>query len=181
MKIYRMYSNVNKYWSFAYKTRQDEATQIAMVNGQSVIANWTPTPVQRKTGLVCDIMSSPDTLARLAINDRARNVLESHLVEAELLPFRFKSETFWCIYLPKTNDCLDIDRTKFMIPQPDPDWIERAAFLPDKLPKDREIFRVPGCEDYFVTEKFKRIVEDAGLTGATFEPMFPTDGDNCSY
>ena len=173
-----MNSNPNKYWSFGYDTRQDQATRIAMHTCESVVATWIARPALRNSGIKSDIMSSPETNARLAINKRARDAIEQYLSDAELLPFTFKSDTFWCIYLRTAIDCLDFGRTKFMISRPDPAWIERAAFLPDKLPKDREIFRVPGCQDYFVTETFKRAVEEAGLTGATFEPMFPLDGDD---
>ena len=178
MSIYRMSCNVNKYCSYSYATRKDEAILSAMYDGHSVIAHWSTMSAQRIPGIACDIMSSPDLYARLAVDEHAREVLTPYLAHAELLPFSFKSHTFWSIYLPTATDCLDYARTSFRLPKPDPKLIRRAAFLPDKLPKDREIFRVPGCQDYFVTETFKRAVEEAGLTGATFEPMFPLDGDD---
>lgn len=175
MHIYRISSNVNTYWAFTYSHARMDKVADAMYEGRSVIDRWRPLPVKLVAGRESDIMSSPERYAKIAINDRARQVLEPLLQHAELLPFSYKKQRFWCIYVPTPVNCLDESATHFSGPHRNRNLIVRAAFVASRVPSVH-IFRIPDCLSYFVDEEFKRAVDEAGLTGATFEFMWSSDG-----
>lgn len=106
----------------------------------------------------------------LILNAHARQVLGTLLEgHAELLPFRFQGEEFYCLNVTRIVDCLDRQRTrwaKIETRHKDPYFdLARLGEAP--------VFTIPeNVVDAYVRETFKEAVEAAGLKGLEFKEVW---------
>lgn len=109
-----------------------------------------------------------------AISPRARTLLEPLITkQVEFLPFETPVGLYHGLHV-KYVDCLDVDHAEVIrfkssgrIME-----VEKYAFYWERL-EGIHIFRVPelGLSRLFVSDEFKRVVEENSLTGLLFYPV----------
>jgi len=174
MIIFRIEHDINRYLGFCREiTDAEDFVKEAMRRNQSLSTIWQGCRASLIPGKTGDFATSPySAFAPIALNKKALTALEGIVAQvAELLPFHYKKQDWWMLYLPTPVDCLDEEGTVYCTDHISPDNIRKAAFRHNNLPS-QHIFRVPGGYDYFVTKEFKRIVEEHALTGLKFELMW---------
>lgn len=182
MKIYRMIEGgrLGENLSFAMRDFPEcDGIANAMRCDKPLLSTWTSPPVslfsisgKKKTNFVRTTWS----YASFAVDARAAEVLQPFLTDiCELLPIKYCRQPYWILYVHKTADCLDIERTVFHSLEKTPRDVLIAAFDRERLPK-QPIFRVTRGFDYYVTDEFKDVIERAKLTGVRFQFMWSDDG-----
>lgn len=110
-----------------------------------------------------------------AISPRGRILLEPLITkQVEFLPFETPVGPYYGLHV-KYVDCLDVSRVvgeRFDDGRIMAVGIEKYAFHWERL-EGIHIFRVPelGLSRLFVSDEFKRVVEENGLTGLLFYPV----------
>lgn len=130
------------------------------------------------TKIQCD--SSLPVFSRRAV-DALRDLLED---SGEILPLRSSDGEFFVFHPLRVLDALDLERCQW---QDDDflrlDYLARYEFLPERIGKVT-IFKLLELLDdgrrltrtgLFVTDRFVRRVEEAGLAGFKFELLWPPD------
>lgn len=111
----------------------------------------------------------------MALSRHAQDVLLPHIAPlVQLVPLHFDEGEYAAINITHVIDALDeahSDIERF----PSSGRISRIlrhAFKPDRV-KDELIFKIPQTpRRAFVTDRFVKLVNDAGLTGFAFEPVW---------
>lgn len=179
MRVYRIEDDINRFCGFRFVPLDvAEEVEQMMHRSKPVSALWKPYRVQVIAGRKGDFASSPMTYtAPLALNSRAVSALRPYIEgPGELLPFRYRKDEYWILYLPTPVDCLDAGGTQYRTERREPNNIRKAAFIPNRL-SDQHIFRIPGGFDYFITSELKRVIEQNNLTGLKFELMWSDEGE----
>jgi hypothetical protein len=99
----------------------------------------------------------------------------------EALPLASPDGPYYAINVLRVLDCLDRERSDIdHFPSGGISWVDRYALRPDCV-GEHPIFKLSGLElkEVFVSEAFKRVVDDSDLTGFVFtridqEPSSPT-------
>lgn len=109
------------------------------------------------------------------VNEKAKNILEPILAgTVEFIPVKSKN-SLYLINILCAADALDLDNIIADLYAGKIGYIRKFSFIREKIPK-APIFKVM-CEgniyvgDVFVTEEFKKAVEENGLTGFRFEEV----------
>ena len=122
-----------------------------------------------------------DGFTYLSMTDKARALIEPLLVgcQHEFHPFTYKGEPFWVLVLLTTEpgigddkyaDVRWIDWTRCKPEDLNSQGYDNLVFRPEFIQQD--LFRAPGNSDHFCTHRFRKAVEDAGLTGLWFRPVY---------
>ncbi len=116
-----------------------------------------------------------DGLSLFLLNERAKNILEPVLSEyVEFIPVIYK-KTLYLMHILCIADVLDLDNIIASKYEGQIWDIKKFVFKKEKIPKSL-IFEVL-CEgelyegEVFVKDEFKKIIEENGLTGFSFEEV----------
>jgi len=179
MKIYRMIPDYDRCHDFdagVFPGRDDLGN--AMLRGDPLLEKWKSLHVSRRPtkGKKTDFVMTSWTYAKFGVNARAAEVLRPYVeASCELLPFEYRKDRYWLVYVREMADCLDLRRTIFNGLDKSARNVLVAAFTPKRLP-NHPLFRLPGGDQYYVTEQLKDVIEKAKLTGARFQFMWSDDG-----
>ena len=109
------------------------------------------------------------------LNERAKNILEPVLSEyVEFLPVIYK-KPLYLMHVLRVADALDLDNIIADTYAGKTGYIKKFAFKEERIPPF-PIFRIL-CEgelyegEVFVKDEFKKIIEENGLTGFSFEEV----------
>ncbi len=127
---------------------------------------------EEKRKPVADFMATG--LLMDAISPRARILLEPLITtQVEFLPVETPVGPYYGLHV-KYVDCLDVDHAEVVRFKSSGRIMEviKYAFYWERL-EDIHIFRLPelGLSRLFVSDEFKRVVEENGLTGLLFYPV----------
>jgi len=153
-------------------------------SGESVYEQWQTMKVQlwegdkgykrkEKKKPVADFMST--TLMPL-ISLRGREKIEPLIAnQVEFLPFETSVGPYYGLHI-KYVDCLDeeLSQVDYLYPEEKREIysVSKYAFYWEKL-QNVHIFRLPNVihTSFFVSDEFRRVVEENGLTGLLFYPV----------
>jgi hypothetical protein len=142
--------------------------------GEPIAATWTPVavkidPVPRKHREQAH--SDYPSLADPVVTEHALTVLRPLIADSvEILPLAYPHEPLYALNVVRVLDCLDDDR---LVYHEGTTIIEKYAFKPGST-EGQHIFKIKRLlSRVFVSEEFKRRVDDAGLLGFHFFAVDP--------
>jgi hypothetical protein len=177
MNVYSLVADANKYQNLVFVNTDDDWKVIYQFNGTSIGSAWRPRSVEvlYDEDHAEDRPRSdfPSLFGHLPVfSRRAVEVLESLLKEnGELLPLDCKDGDYFVFNVTRVVDALDEAHSELVRFSDGKIMdIKRFIFQADRL-TDIDIFKLPQMPlgKIFVTDKFVRVVQEAGLTGFAFE------------
>src|SRR5665213_1952519 len=147
-------------------------------SGVKLSSFWSPTKILANHGGLADFVGGPlIPYTNISLNSKAVSMV-SPLIgeECELIPYTYKEWKYWALSITSPTDCLDAERTEYWTKNRIAYNIRKVVFVPEKLPKDQHVFRIPGGTKIYVTQQFKQAVKEAGLTGLIFGFAWSSDG-----
>jgi hypothetical protein len=139
---------------------------------------WVPVPVKldpvpRKTR--AQAHGDYPSFLESVVTERALDVLRPLIADCvEILPLAYPVEPLFLLNVLRVIDCLDYERAVYhRYSDGTPGAIERYAFKPGST-DGHHIFKIKRYESWtFVSDEFKRRVDDAGLLGFQFFAVEP--------
>lgn len=175
MFVYNMSGRANSYSTLRLR-RISLPIRNQMENGNSVLDGWCEiaaaweAPELRK-GDFTDCGNF-----QLAISEDAAAVLQPMLHDGcELLPVCDGERQLYLLYITTPDDPLVESASTFWGPDSPNRNSIRSPVFDTRVIGERDIFRVPGGVDYFVTYEMKKFIEDARLTGVGFTEAWTDD------
>ena len=155
--------------------------ELEVLNGQPRIDEWGERRLIGIAGTRPPLRSdSPRFSGRaLVFSDRAKRCLADVLEGCvEWLPVTFHGESLWVAHVTRIVDCIDYDRAVFLLRESSG---EIRGFLEYQFSED--LIRGINCFGIpeervglpFVSEAFKRRVEECGLTGLKFKLVWDSE------
>lgn len=179
MKIWLLELDVNKYNSFnGYKVEEELNIRFF---GSSLVSNWS-TPIieayykKRKIADVSDFSSGAPLF-----NEKAVKMLNEFINEnIELLPAYFDNDKYYVVNIVNVIDALDYEMSEFK--RFETGEISRCTkyhFKP-QIVKEQHIFKIlfKNSIDIFVSDKFKKRVEEFKLKGFIFVEVWNSEEDS---
>jgi hypothetical protein len=167
--------------------------QISMLDllglGVAYANAWRPIPAhqlkkprKRLPEELCDFTAVAAAVDVPVLSVRAKQVVEPLLGDkAQWLPLAFEEREYWLLNLLNLVDALDEERSviRRLPTNPDAMTVKAYALRPEAVAQ-QWIFKVPQAPfDVLVTERFRSLVEDNGLTGLYFQPVW--DGEHAPF
>jgi hypothetical protein len=177
MKYYKFKTLTDKHFCLVddqeapdYKTTRE---QLEFLKGEPFQGNWIPHKVSlfHKSKKYTDFPVFWQSSGSLIVSDKALKLLENILSEfVQFLPLAHEKYTYYLGNVTNVVDCLDENNCEInRFSDGRISTIEKYAFFIDKV-KDQLIFKIPQelNGDFFVSEKFKEIIESSKLKGYQF-------------
>ena len=176
MNIYILRSDYDKYQSFCFRNEAD-AEVASRFNGKP-IPDWEPVPVEpdEEDGDHLPASDFPSLLvshmpifSQRAV-DELGDILEPN---GQLLPLDYNRGLYYAYNVTKLVNALDEERSEIVRFSTGRIMdIKRYAFVRDELDEGLTIFKLLPTPllRVFVTDRFVKAVEEAGLTGFKFLP-----------
>jgi len=173
--VYNVRGDVNIYESLLV-----DGAPAPPFNGTPMTDTWVPPAVYspQPTLITPDIWVLGSTLVfPSALAGKLGHILAPC---GELLPLPYNDETWWVLNVLPPFDCLDRETSTWAeVSYPDP---KKMAFIEHRLPGVPLFKPVEQRVSTFCSEgladredEFKPVVEDLGLTGLTFIPLWDSD------
>jgi hypothetical protein len=169
MSIYKLVPDSDSYDNLLYDS--PDCLEVSLqFDGRSLARSWTPLHLQvYPVGRSGDF---PSLSSHIPIfSKKAWSVLEPLIgTSVEALPLAGPAGLFIAVNVTDIADCLDHARSSInRFSDGRVMWVDSHAFKEGCLGA-RNIFKIPEAllNDVFVSENFKRAVEDAGLEGLIF-------------
>lgn len=148
--------------------------------GKSMKENWEPVAVELINRSVKKYDFTAFGSPYLIFNEKVLKALEPIIRDkVEYLPIAYKAENLCFINVLNMVDCLDYKKAivdiheKYKVVTK----IKKYAFQ-EELLLDEVIFKIPEFKSYiFVTDKFRNVVLENGLTGFEFEEVWNSEED----
>jgi hypothetical protein len=126
---------------------------------------------------LCDFTAVTAMVHAPVLSARAKQLIEPVLSDrAQWLPLAFEEKEYWLLNLLNLVDALDHERSRVSrLPDGKVMCIDAYAFKPEML-EQQWMFKVPTAPfDVLVTERFRSLVEEQGLTGLYFQPVWDSE------
>jgi hypothetical protein len=184
--IYRLNSDPDKFaWlKIESKNWQEYSRQILGPKTKPVARSWVAPTVKLSSaskGKMGDFPSLGPG-AYTVCSEKAWNLLRPLIgSEVELLPIgKLSGQNFYIIHVLAEIDALDQTKSKFFIFEGERGGILEYVFH-DGAIEEKHIFRIPEALDrVFISEAFKKIVDDNGLVGAKISLVYPKSSSKLS-
>jgi hypothetical protein len=164
----------------------DVELQVSMLRrlglGVAYAGDWPPIAVRRlrkpRKHLpenLCDFTAVAAAVDAPVLSSRAKQVVEPLLGDrAQWLPLAFDEQEYWLLNLLNIVDALDEERSVItrLPTNPNAITIDAYALRPEAVAQEW-MFKIRKAPyDVLVTERFRSLVEDNGLTGLYFQPVW---------
>jgi hypothetical protein len=173
MSVYKLVPDGDSYDSLLYDEQDDTVSIDRQFNGQPLARSWIP--VRVKIYSVGQRGDFPELGSHIPVfSERAWRILEPLIgASVEALPLACDEGTFLAINVTDVADCLDHERSSISrFSDGRVMWVDSHVFK-EGCVGDRNIFKIPESRlaAVFVSEKFKKAVEDTGLEGLIFRQV----------
>lgn len=183
MRIWLLRFDVNKYNSFnGYKIEEELNIRFF---GSSLLSNWSAHTIEAyyKKRKIADV--SDFSCGAPLFNEKAVEALMDLLNESvELLLCYFENSRYYVANVVNVIDALDKDKTQFKMFSTGEKSVEceKYVFKPE-IVDGQHIFKIPlGNSIYiFVSDEFKRRVEETKLKGFIFVEVWNSEEDSTKY
>jgi hypothetical protein len=145
---------------------------------------WEPIPVwnlkkprKRRLENLCDLSVVAAKLSIPVLSRHAKSVFEPLLGEsAQWLPLNFDAGEYWLLNSLRLLDALDVSNSVIRSFPDGSTWeVEQYAFEPSVV-ADELLFKVSTAPyDVLVTDRFRALVIENGLTGFYFQPVWDSE------
>lgn len=176
MRIWLLKLDVDKYNSFnGYKIEEELNIRFF---GNSVSSNWKEPVIEAyyKKRKIADI--SDFSYGAPLFNEKAVIILEEFLkANAELLPAYYEGNKYYVVNVINVIDALDYEKSEF-------ERFETGAVMycnkysfKSEVVINQHLFKIPICNkiDIFVSDQFKRRVEESKLKGLIFVEVWNSE------
>ena len=146
---------------------------------------WQPIPVfrlkkprRRSPEALCDFTTVAAKENIPVLSARAKQVVQPLLADkAQWLPLAFEEGEYWLLNLLNLVDALDEEHSGIRRLPTNPKVMTIDAYaLHLEAIAQQWIFKVPQAPyDVLVTERFRSLVQDSGLTGLYFQPVWDSE------
>lgn len=178
--FWRILEDSNRFRTFRSTLSSKESLLLLdnLQTNSSLVDKWKPVQVklakekEEKEKPIADFIAID--LAFRAMSERAKQILTDLIIpQVEFLPFETPVGPYYGLHV-KYVDCLDVNRAEVVrfkssgrIME-----VEKYAFYWERL-EGIHIFHLPELvySRLFVSDEFKRVVEENGLTGLLFYPV----------
>jgi hypothetical protein len=179
MKIWKLTADVNNYDSMMADDSNYDYTEVTL-DGTSRADGWEPVKLKRMYGKGLPLSDFPHYYGDPIMSEKAINVLAPIIKDSvEYLPMMFDEKNYTMVNVIKVVNVVDYDKAVY------------KTFSDGKriLAFRKYIFRI--CDDLlnndifklvdeprrapFVSDRFKKYVEDNNLTGFEFELVWDSD------
>lgn len=150
-------------------------------DGRLKARGWIPQRIKRADSSTKPLLDAPIFLYSgiILLSGEAISVLAAYLRDScELLPVICDEGDFSIVNVTAVLDCIDYERAVFEKSGTSGRvlWFDRYAFLPDKI-GNHDIFKISEFprSRIFVTDQFKKVVEENGITGLGFRLAWESD------
>ncbi len=164
MRIWELNYDVDKYDNLA----TPGITDMPEFDGTSRIAAWKPLTVVRMQPKKRRPLGDAPSFARPIYSRRAVEVLSDVMGSSvEILPLNCSEGEFFAINIVDVLDAIDYDKSEYETFDDGRIMrFEKYSFLPDVV-RGKNIFKIKDryLSNGFVSDEFKRVVEENGLKG----------------
>lgn len=176
MNVYLLKGDPDKFLGLTLRNEAD-AEVLFKFNG-ATIEGWTPLPVEADENYgdvsTCDF---PSLIGHVPVfSARAVSVLRDFLMpNGQVLPLAYDREDYYAYNITNMLDALNLEQSEIIRFSTGRIMdIRRYEFFAEKLEGDPGIFKLAATPllRVFVTEKFKQMVNNYGLTGFQFKLLW---------
>lgn len=178
MRIWLLKLDVDKYNSFKGYDIEEELD--IRFFGSSLLSNWNTPTIEayykkRKIADVSDFSSGAPLF-----NEKAVSMLEEFLkAKAELLPAYYEGNKYYVVNVINVIDALDYEKSEFVRFDTGAIMYCTKYFFKSEIVENQHIFKIPLCNyiDIFVSDEFKKQVEEFKLKGFIFVEVWNSEVD----
>lgn len=153
----------------------------SLYDGIARIDSWVPFELydipEVKGSPDCDVAYFYGGL-QIVVNAKTKDLLQDYLgQDAEFLPVSYHRGQYWLLNALCVLNCLDYDHAKCsFFSDGRPIRVSEYAFVPESL-KGHDIFRIEALPQAgpFVTDAFKRLIEENDVKGFSFKHVWKMD------
>lgn len=177
MKIWHLDCDVDNYESFTWKG-DINIDDIQSFDGRSKKDNWIPIAVEKIGSKV--LSNTPGLSSHIPIFDELAILTLKDLLNdsTEILPIKYSEGNYFIINIIDVINCIDYKKSEYKTFR---DGKRIMRFIKyefiENIVKDKHIFKIidEPTRRPFVSDEFKRRVEESGLTGFKFELVWDSE------
>lgn len=181
MKIWKLWEDVNNYDSLMAKDSNFEH-EFEALNGCSLIEGWEPIELKRMYGEGLPLSDYPYFFGRPVMSDKAISALDSIIRDSvEYLSLAFEEKNYTMVNITKILNVIDYEKAEY---ETFPNSKKILAFEKYKFRTCDElltsdIFKLidEPRRNPFVSDRFKKYVEENKLTGFKFELVWDSEAE----
>ena len=179
MKIWKFRADVNNYDSLMAQDPNYKYTEVSL-DGRSWIDEWEPVELKRMYGEGLPLSDFPHYYSNPVMSDSAIKILDPLIKDSvEYLPLVFDEKNYTMVNVTKILNVIDYEKSEYET-FPDSERIlmfDKYSFrICDDL-LNNDLFKIiDEPKSYvFASDRFKKCVEDNGLTGFNFELVWDSE------
>lgn len=182
MRIWMLKPDVRQYDSFL-KPKEFDPDFIQSFDGRTQTLNWDPISVQRSYNDECLGLSDYPNFCFPVCSEKAVFVLKP-LIESnvEFLPLVFGSDKYWVINILTVLDAVNRSKSVYKTFRDGKRIMafQKYAFFPEAV-TNIPVFKITEEKTRypFVSDEFKRVVENNCLTGFEFTLVWDSENELC--
>lgn len=179
MKIWKLIADVNNYESLMAKD-SDFEEKFEALDGRPLLDEWTPVELKRMYGEGMPLSDFPYFYGRPVMSDKAIKALAPFINNSvEYLNVIFEDKKFTLLNVTKVLNVVDYEKSEYKMFSDKKRIMRFVKYnfrMCDELLKN-DIFKLidEPRRSPFVSDRFKKCVEDNGLTGFKFELVWDSE------
>lgn len=176
MKIWKMRFELDKY-NYLIPVKPFTVDEIWAFDGHSLLDTWEPRKFKLAKKNRQELSDAPG-FEFLILSPRAYDVLQNVMGKSiEVLDVLYDNEKYYGINILSVIDVLDYEKSEYeTFDNSDKIMaIDKYCFKITKELEQNHIFKIKEEKHYFVSEKFKTIVEENHLKGFKFQLVWQSD------